>query len=160
MAIFNQYIFKALESKFLYYNSIREAVKEARVEQLEGHFGVTGGNNSGHSKISDPTAAAGIKRATPLKFVKILHDGSELVIYNPEAWLQIMNRTYAAFDGTTVDRAMARRYEGAALEKIISDFHISTKTFYNWRSDFLTYAAVQAVSEGLIKLNQGEVKQI
>lgn len=64
----------------------------------------TGGNGSGHSRISDPTAQKAIQDVMPVGTVLIEYGASlngkkeYRKIRNPEKWLRVVAETYRFFD--------------------------------------------------------------
>jgi len=87
---------------FTYENKIRYAVFEKRFDGNAPNK--TGGNGSGHSRISDPTAQKAITNAMPVNAVLIEYGESingrrEMQRINyPEKWLRVIDETYKFYD--------------------------------------------------------------
>lgn len=87
---------------FAYENKIRYAVFEKRFDGCAPSK--TGGNGSGHSRISDPTAQKAMQNAMPVQAVLIEYGASingrrEMQKINfPEKWLRVIDETYKFYD--------------------------------------------------------------
>lgn len=102
-------------------------------------------------RISDPTSAKAIKNLTPLKFV-VISDG--VIIKSPERWLEVIDKTYAWSRRQTDCRyeVARRRYNNEDYRKTCIDLHISNTTRTRLLETVKTYAALQAVQAGLIRV--------
>ena len=86
---------------FAHERDIKAAVREKRLDP----GGITGGNGTGHSKISDPTAAQGIRLALPIAVVVVEYGAaiggvrSSKSIRRPEKWLQVIAETKEFYKG-------------------------------------------------------------
>lgn len=135
---------------FFYSHILRKAVAEAREQQESRNNSPSGGN--GHAHISDPTAIAAVKRATPLKMVSITTPqfGDEKVS-RPESWLRVIDKTFGCYKSLLAGECMRDRYvKHEKPETIMTKRGIGRTTYYAWRDEFLRDAVLLAVNEGLV----------
>jgi len=124
-------------------------VLDAREQQESRNSSPSGGN--GHAHISDPTANAAVKRATPLKAVYITTPRGEEKISKPESWLNVIDGTFRCYKSLLAGECMRDRYvKHEKPESIMVKRCISRSSFYSWRDEFLRDAVLFAISEGLI----------
>ena len=140
---------QVIENKFFNYAKIKAAIIDARAEQ-DSKGGFTGGD-SGHSRISDPTAATAIKHVSPLASVYIKDGLFDMKVHNPEKWLKVMDYTFNVYKNQLVGIMAQRRYiKGEKPDYTYDNMGIGMRTYYDWRDDFVTQAAIFAIGEGLI----------
>lgn len=125
---------------------IERAIKIARIEEQSGH---SGGNNTGHALISDPTATQGIKAAMELKRV-ILEDGD--IIEWPERWIQVIDATYRHADKWERMVLKARYIHKEYAPTTWKRLHIGKSLYYTMRDNSLTFAEKAACQLGLLKV--------
>ena len=147
----NKWIKVAIENKLYMANDIRNAVNLARLDQ-DNRRGKTGGNRSGHSLVSDPTAVKAIRHVMPLRFVKVLDShGNEVTVFHPEAWLECIDKALSQVDSES-KKVIHNRYDLKKPPSFIADiFAISNKTLYNWCDKYIDLISLLAVEKGLIK---------
>lgn len=118
----NDGIVRLIEKMFYNEQAIEAAIREARSQQnsKDNTGGVTG-----HSFISDPTAAQGIKAAMPLQSV-VLRNGE--IVYQPEKWLAVIRATYN-YCNETERQALRMRYKGESWREICTVLHIEHTTY-------------------------------
>lgn len=124
---------KCLDKLFFDAAALGQAVRELR------SMAVTDAEQS-----ADPTARQAVAGIAELP---------EAMGYKrPETWLQVVELTWSRYHSETgVGKAMRRRYirrESAETSCIYE--HISAGTYWNWREDFLIYAAIMAARKGLL----------
>lgn len=138
-----------IESKFFNYQKIKEAIADTRALQ-DTKGGVTGGG--GHSRVSDPTAASAIRHLSLLHSVNIGIGLWDAKVYDPEKWVKIMDYCFAVYKNTLTGNLVERRYiKNEPPELTMRVMGISSKsTYYSWRDDFATMAAMLAVAEDLL----------
>ena len=75
-----------------------------------------------------------------------------MLFRSPEAWLQVVEITWSRYlSETAVGKAMLRRYiRRESPETTCINEYISAGTYWNWREDFLIYAAINAAREKLL----------
>jgi len=115
---------------------ISDAVTEAKI----GSRGHTGGAPSGHTFVSDPTAAQAIRKAEELSFVEI-EDGRR--VEWPERWLKVIAavREWCGQDSIRSE-VYKKRYQGRSSGRNLSG---STFYFVLWEiRHFSLQAAAQA----------------
>jgi len=147
----NKWIKVAIENKLYMANDIRNAVNLARLDQ-DNRRGKTGGNRSGCSLVSDPTAVKAIRHVMPLRFVKILDfRGNEITIFHPEAWLECIDKAKEHLDKESIAVMELRYDQRIAPPSVAMKSNISTKTLYNWCDKYIDFISLLAVEKGLIK---------
>ena len=149
MSALESRVLKRIEKYFFQYEKIRQAIHEAHANALYGtpNRDTTGGG--GHAFVSDPTAQRGCALADPIGRVEI--DGE--TIRRPETWVKIVDTTRGRYHGTQMGEFMARRYfRGEDVVKTCLDMGIDRSTYYNWREDIVTYAAMASCQAGTLKV--------
>lgn len=137
---------RAAEIRFKYQKKIQLAVDDARARRRPRGL---------EDKLKpNPTQQDALKKITPLKKVSIYvgKRGYELVIEQPEAWLDVIRETYALYKDSPVGAAMKKHYadRGRVQPEIISGLQgVSRQTFYTWRNEFLSDAALIAAQHGI-----------
>ena len=138
---------------FIFYREkqIRDAIFEKRNSSRDNSISLFPIAEA-HGKISDPTSAKAIRNLTPLKFVAI-SDG--VIIKFPEKWLEVIEKTYSWSKRQPDCRyeVARRRYNNEDYRKTCMDLHISNSTRTRLLETVKTYAALQAVQFGLIRVN-------
>ncbi|EAX47544.1 prophage LambdaCh01, phage transcriptional regulator, RinA family [Thermosinus carboxydivorans Nor1] len=151
MAILDGSVFKRIERYFYLHDKIARAVREAREQMLYGHAGTEKTGGVGHCYISDPTANKAIGLVDPIQRVEV--DGE--TIRRPEDWLKVVAATRQRFAGTPMGELMERRYiRNETIVKTCQEMHIDRSTYYYWREDIITYAAMVCCQVGLLKVSE------
>ena len=127
--------------EFVFYNEekIRAAVLNARnLPRVPGKNG---------SQVGDPTASQAIRNITPLRRVSI----NEECLEWPEAWLEVVDATYAWCD---YDRLIVAkdRYSGVDYWETCAKLSISHGTYFRMMVDIRHYASLCAAQAGLIRI--------
>ena len=133
MSVLTRKQIKCLDRLFYDAAALGQAVREMR------SVAVTSAEQS-----ADPTA----RRA-----VVVLDEIPEAMGYKrPEAWLQVVEFTWAKYHSeTATGKAMRRRYiRRESPETTCINEHISQGTYWNWREDFLIFSAITSAREGLL----------
>ena len=141
---------RVAETRFKYQNKVQAAVDEARAKKP---FGLK-------DKLKpNPTQEDGLKELVPLKKVSIYigRRGYELVIEQPEEWLDVIRETYALYKESPIGDVMKKYYKDFERRhvqpEVISGLRgVSRQTFYAWRSEFLSDAAIIAAQHGIKKI--------
>lgn len=139
---------------FFHENSIRAAIRDRRLDQGGG---TTGGAGTGHSKISDPTAAQGIRRASPVTMVTIEYGAaingirSSRCIKHPEKWLIVIADTMRFFEGKKQGEFIRRRYDQYEnWQDTCKAMCCSKSCYYTLKADVLRFAKGMAIGYGMI----------
>lgn len=114
---------------------IRDAVEEARANK-RGH---TGGTQTGHAFISDPTAGEAIRNVEELSVVEI--EGGGRVEW-PERWLRVIDavRSWCGNDALKSE-IFARRYERGENSHITCyAVNIEINTYYYFLREIRSFA--------------------
>lgn len=136
---------------------IRAAVVSVRCDP--GGCGHTGGDGSGHSRVSDPTAQLGIRAVMAVPCVYIEY-GSRIAGYrmvervrNPEKWLCVIDdvRCYCKDRRGYSDFFVGRYVNGDAGWREYCRVHrVSKAVYYAIKRDIVHFAELCAVGYGLI----------
>jgi len=124
---------KYIDKLFYHERQLREAVGELRAAVVA---------DAAYS--ADPTA----KEA-----VAAIADLPDLMGYkDPETWLRVMDLTWKRYhDHHHIGIVMRARYQRKESPQRTSiENHIVEGTYWLWRDEFLTYAAMMAVMNGII----------
>lgn len=142
----NRKLFRIIEKHLYFQKQIELAVAEARADQQSNKGHIEGGG--GRTFISDPTAQAAIKLATPLKLVEVPGMGT---VYFPEDWITVLEASYAA-QGEKKRQLLRRRYyrHNASAIRLGIDYGMSTKSVYNVCTEFVTDIALRILSKGVM----------
>lgn len=141
---------RVAETRFKYQKKIEEAVGEARTSRRP--LGLK-------DKLKpNPTQQDALKELVVLQKVSI-HIGRgrhsfELTISQPEEWLAVIRETYALYKDSSIGQVMHKYYEnydGRHVQpEVISGLQgVSRQTFYAWRNEFLSDAAIIAAQHGI-----------
>lgn len=140
MALIDRKIYKKIEYYLYNYNEIIKEIEQYKEDiALSGgrEYGEVGGGQSYHS---DPTAIKAIK----LTSSKIIEE---------EKWLTIVEQTVKKYKGTAKEYLIKLKYQQELKEaRICQELNIERTTYYTWRQEIVTYAALVAAQEGLIKV--------
>ena len=131
-----------IESIFRREKEIKQAVWEAKNDS-RGH---TGGGNSGHALVSDPTASAALHQVEEVREVT-LPDG-----YNvrwPERWLRVIDATYEKYPASK--RALRLRCSGLPYADACEELHIGKSTYYAMLNDADSFAFAVACQLQLMR---------
>ena len=138
---------------FAHERDIRAAVREKRLDP----GGITGGNGTGHSKISDPTAAQGIRLALPIAVVVVEYGAaiggvrSSKSIRRPEKWLQVIAETKEFYKGKKQGEFISRRYgHEEAWQDACKAMRCNKASYYAMRADVVRFAEKLAIGYGMI----------
>lgn len=146
MTMLIKYWQRVAEVRFKYRKKIQLAVDDARARRRPKGL---------EDKLKpNPTQQDALKGITPLKKVSIYvgKRGYELVIERPEAWLDVIRETYTLYKGSPIGTAMKKHYAdcGRVQPEVISGLQgVSRQTFYAWRNEFLSDAALIAAQHGI-----------
>ena len=124
---------KCLDKLFFDAPALEQAVRELRSVAV-----------AAAEQSADPTAKQAVEGVAEIP---------EAMGYKrPEAWLQVVEFAWSRYHSETViGKAMRRRYiRRESAETTCIKEYISAGTYWNWREDFLIYAAIAAARKGLL----------
>ena len=139
---------RVAETRFKYHKKIQMAVDEARA--CRHPHGLK-------DKLKpNPTQQDALKGILPLKKVSVYigRRSYELVIEQPEEWLEVIRETYALYKDSPIGHVMHKYYDNYenrhVQPEVISGLQgVSRQTFYAWRNEFLSDAAIIAAQHGI-----------
>lgn len=141
MGILARQTYKQVEWYLYNYHKIKREVKISKEDIIEGGGRDLAEWGGGISYRSDPTAS---------KAVRLCKE--EIVNY--ERWLKVIEHVIKHYNGTPLGLLLQKRYFDEFGEiQICRELHIERSTYYRWREEIVTYAAMIAVQEGLIKIS-------
>lgn len=137
---------RKIEYMIRHEKQIAEAVTEAKLAP-RGH---TGGAPSGHSFVSDPTAAQAIRNADEVSIVEI--DGGGRVEW-PERWLKVVSviRAWCGHD-TLRAEIFKRRYINEWYRDTCDELNIASSTYNYILGEIRSYALQCAAQAQVIKV--------
>lgn len=151
------YAEETIEFVLSHFTAIRIAVNEQRLESC-GNGGHTGGNGTGHMRVSDPTAIQAIRAISALPYVEIpfgpIVAGRRETweLKRPEKWLSVVE---AVSDYYLHNERMKAFYESRYINN--DDWHRTCKklnltraSYYAMRADVLHMAELYAVQYGVL----------
>ena len=125
---------------------IRDAVTEAKYS-AGGHIG---GAPSGHSYISDPTAAQALRAVAELREVEIESGGR---VEWPERWLAVIDAVRSWCGNDTIRAEIfRRRYKGESYVSTCFDLHIAGRTYHDILSEIRGYMIQCACQMQVVKV--------
>lgn len=132
-------------------NAIGKAVVSARMQQKAERLEFdmrTGG---------DSTARLAVQAVTPLAAVRCIYLGQTFLVYQPEKWIEVMDKSLLLFRqrfGDKQYKAIQHRYiYHWTVRKISVIDEISTQVFALRRRCFLDGLLMLAVQEGLLRVD-------
>lgn len=142
MALIDRKTYKKIEYYLYNYNEIKKEINEHKKDIIESGGMEIGEVGKGQGYHSDPTAIKAMKLYKISKYTK-----------DDKKWLEIVEQTMQKYKGTAKGRLINLKY-GQELGKIriCQELNIERATYYNWRQEIVTYAALLAAQEGLIKV--------
>jgi hypothetical protein len=135
---------------------LERQIKETRLDN--GRGGHTGGNSSGHSWVSDPTAIQAIRAVSNVPCVYVpfgpytCGERDTKMIRNPEKWLKVarLTRRYYASHKQMNIYYISRYKQGEFWHTTCEALSISKAIYYAMRDDIIHYASMCAVGMGLL----------
>lgn len=139
------------ESLFFAKKTIQEAVASARAQQRAERLEFdmrTGG---------DSTARRALQDLTPIAVVRCVYAGQSFIVYQPEIWLKVMDKSLLLFRQRFGDAAYEtvrhRFLYHWSSTKIVAQENISRQSFQVRRRDFLNGLMILAAQENLISVD-------
>ena len=133
--------------------AIENGVAAAKANALSKHreelgTAITGG------KQKDPTAQEVFKKLETIPVLRFMDDGKTYQVYQPEKWLEVFKKSFAAFRfryGETAFESIRLRYEkGLECQEVANACNVSRRAFNDRRTAFLSVLMVYAAQYGLI----------
>ena len=123
---------KRIDRLFWNERKLRTATKEFRIAVS---------SDAEHS--ADPTARQAVANLSELSPL--------LECEHPELWLHVMDLTWERYSSShQIGKAMRRRYVShESVETIAIMEYTTTRNIFKWRDEFLIYAAMMALKNGL-----------
>ena len=132
MGVLNKKQFQFLDRLFFDAPALQQAVEELRILKK------TDAQDS-----ADPTAKEAVEQLAEIPFA--------MTYERPEAWLRVVHATWEKYNGTQKGDAMCRRYKlREKWTRTVCYLFIAENTYFNWRREFITSAALFAAKEGLL----------
>ena len=140
MALIDRKTYKKIEYYLYNYDKIKKKIEEYKQDIAEARSRDIGSSGGGRSHHSDPTAI----RALKLCRTSIVED---------ERWLRIVEATLERYADTEKEQLIRLKYERGLNEvRVCMELNIARRTYFRWRQEVVTYTALVAAQEGLIKV--------
>lgn len=143
-----------VEFCFFHEDAIRQAIFEKR---NDGCIPKTGGNGTGHSKISDPTAQKALQRVEALGTVVVEYGvsingrRSTMTLRNPEKWLRVIDYTKKYYSGRLQGELYRLKYrESVGRSEVCRRLGISISYYKTMLSDIIRFGEGAAAGLGLL----------
>ena len=141
MGILARQTYKQIEWYLYNYHHLRREVRESKENIIEAGGRDYSEYGGGQAFRSDPTANKAMKLCK-----------KDIIEY--EKWLKIIKHVIKHYNGTPLGLLLQKRYFDEFGEiQICRELHIERSTYYRWREEIVTYTAMIAVQEGLIKIS-------
>ena len=126
---------------------LRDEIEQAVAEMRNSCGGKSGGAQSGHARISDPTANTAIRAAEEIRQVTL--DGGEVVRW-PERWLRVFAETYQFCNDEKKKFINLRYKEKERYYRVIQILNISQATYYLFLGEVRNFGLAAACQLGLV----------
>ncbi len=131
---------------------------EVLVVRLDSGKGRSGGNGTGHTFVSDPTAISAIKNICEVKVVYVpcgaylCGEREVMKVKKPELWLEVEKcvRSYYLNNASMSSFYRLRFLENCSWKIICKKLDISKSCFYAMRDDVIRFAILAAAGRRLI----------
>lgn len=118
---------------------ILKRICESRREDII-HASTSADNSSG-------ARGGGHADITANKAIKLLGQTEE------DIWLKVIEKTIKKYKDTEIETFLIKKYfENKSMLEVMADLHIEKTTAYRWREEIITYCALMAIQEGLMKV--------
>ena len=140
MSIIGKDNYRKIEYYLYNYDTVKKEVHEKRQDiilQGSQELGQWGGGQSYHN---DPTASRAIKLC-------------KKDIVKQEKWLDVVDQVHEHYNGTDKGKLIQMNYiDETPIKDICESLKISRRTFFEWKNEIVTYAALVATQKKLIKI--------
>lgn len=136
---------RKIDFMFHHEKEIRESVRDVRQDDDAPQI-------RNGSRVSDPTASKAIKNLSPIQAIYI----GDIVVKYPERWIAVFDKTWAWCDrckDTWLREGARMRYAGKDWRQICLTLHIQHASMFRGLERVRMYAALQAASLQLIKVD-------
>lgn len=140
---------KSIDFVLRYYNNIKRAVNEKRLDPNTPHSG-----GGGHARISDPTAIKAIRNTEELAAVEVFFGAAvngkteSMTLHRPESWLRVIDLAKAHFAGQVHWSIITMKYnENLSREEIVKRLNIGRTLYHVALNDVFVFA--EGVAAGL-----------
>lgn len=142
--------------EFCFYqeDAIRRAIFEKR---NDGCIQKTGGNGTGHSRVSDPTAQKALQHIEALGTVVVEYGAaiggrrSTRMLRNPEKWLKVIDYTKKYYEGRLQGDLYRLKYkESVGRSEVCRRLGISMSYYKAMLSDIIRFGEGVAAGLGLL----------
>ncbi len=137
---------RRIEYMIRHEKEITQAVDEAK-HSPRGH---SGGAATGHSFVSDPTAAQAIRLADELTIVQVA--GRD--VFYPERWLKVISalRSWCGRDNIRAEIFRRKYHTGEGYHRTCFALHIAERTYYDILAEIRGYALQCAAQAQVVKV--------
>ena len=151
-------ISETIEFVLWYERDILMAIADVRSSNRRG--GTTGGNGSGHMKVSDPTAVQALRNLQDINVLDVPHGPAIGInkrwqttyrLRNPLKWLQVGNALKQRYlsDTNNLHDFFNRRYiKKEDWKKTCEELHISRSMYYAMKAEVIRAGEVYAAGMG------------
>lgn len=145
MAVLNRRTYKMVEWRLYHYHELRRKAEELAAQREDVLYRSRtppspGGGGVAHK--SDPTASKVIE------MVRLEHEQLEAA-----RWVDVIEQTIVRYADGPKGRLLELKYFSDMSEQYICHaLNIERTTYYAWRNEIVTYTALIAVQQGLIRV--------
>ena len=145
MAVLNSRTYKQIEWRLYHYHELRRQAEDLAAEREDVLYrsrmpATPGGGGVAHK--SDPTASK------VLQMVRLEHEQAEAA-----KWVAAIEKTIVRYGDGDKGKLLELKYFSDVDEAYICRaLNIERTTFYAWRSELVTYTALVAAQQGLIRV--------
>lgn len=132
-----------------YNNEIEKAITEKR---LDPNLPKTGGGNSGHSRVSDPTCQKAMFDLLEIDTVVVYYGcNNQRTVKYPERWVELVKATRKRYAGTLQEKIIDSRFKEIPdkRNKASEDLGIAASYYSLMLRDIFTFAIGYAAGCGL-----------
>lgn len=146
MGVLSRRVYKHIEWRLYHYHELRRQALELAAQREDilhrGPMPPTPGAG-GVAYKSDPTAN---------KAVQLVRLEQKQV--DAEQWVSVIERTISKYAGSHKGRLLELKYFADMSEQYICEtLNIERTTYYAWRNELVTYTALVAAQQGLIRVS-------
>jgi hypothetical protein len=136
--------------------AIKQGVEAERARLLAKRHEYLGSIVAG-GEVSDPTEKDVEKKLARISVLRCQQDGKTFLIYHPEKWLEVFDKTFACFKDRYGDEALQlvrlRYVYGWTTVRIAEEKKISRRAYNNQRDKFLAMLLQHTLQAGLLQID-------
>jgi len=146
VAVLNSRTYKQIEWRLYHYHELRRQVEELPEQRLDVLYrsrtpATPGGGGVAHK--SDPTASK------VLQMVRLEHEQ-----LGAARWVQAIEKTIVRYAESEKGKLLELKYFSEMDDEYICKaLNIERTTYFNWRTELVTYTALVAAQQGLIRVS-------